>query len=78
MTRDSDTEPAVSDELTTAFGAEVAEEMRKFGISRVSVDYFHYKEFRYTNLRDALAQAKRQQTGPDLVRAGPAGDRVRR
>ena len=72
MTRDSDTEPAVSADLTAAFGAQVAEEMRNFGITRVSVDYFHYKEFRYTNLKDALAQARRQQTGPGLVRDEPA------
>jgi hypothetical protein len=49
------------DELASAFGAEVAEEMLKFGISRVSIDHFHYKDFRYTNVKDAIAQAKRQQ-----------------
>ena len=37
------------------------DEMAKYGITRVSVDYFHYKDFRYTNLADAIAQAKRQQ-----------------
>ena len=35
--------------------------MEKYGITRVSVDYFYYKEFRYTDLNDALAQAKRQE-----------------
>ena len=30
------------------------------GITRVPVDYFHYKEFRYTNLDDAIAEATRQ------------------
>jgi hypothetical protein len=34
--------------------------MAKYGITRVPVDYFHYKEFRYTNLDDAIAQATRQ------------------
>jgi hypothetical protein len=34
-------------------------EMTKYGITVVPVDYFHYKEFRYTNLKDAIAQAKR-------------------
>jgi hypothetical protein len=34
-------------------------EMAKYGITRVPVDYFHYKGFRYTNLKDAVAQAKR-------------------
>ena len=36
-----------------------AEEMAKYGINRVPVDYFHYKQFRYTNLKDAIAQAER-------------------
>ena len=40
---------------------EATEEMAKYGITRVPVDYFHYKEFRYTNLKDAIAQAERQQ-----------------
>ena len=49
------------DELPSAFGPDVAEEMLKFGITRVSIDHFHYKDFRYTNVKDAIAQAKRQQ-----------------
>lgn len=36
------------------------DEMARYGITRRSVDYFHYKEFRYTNVQDALAQAKRE------------------
>ncbi|MGC8534920.1 MAG: hypothetical protein ACP5QR_05230 [Rhizomicrobium sp.] len=35
------------------------EEMAKYSITRVPVDYFHYRQYRYTNLEDALAQAKR-------------------
>jgi hypothetical protein len=34
--------------------------MAKYGIARVPVDYFHYREFQYTNLDDAIAQATRQ------------------
>lgn len=34
-------------------------EMRKYGIRRVPVDYFHINGFRYTDLKDAVAQAKR-------------------
>jgi hypothetical protein len=49
------------DELASAFGLEVAEEMLKFGITCVSMDHFHYKDFRYTNVKDAIAQANRQQ-----------------
>jgi hypothetical protein len=41
--------------------SEPNDEMAKYGITRVPVDYFHYGDFRYTNLKDAVAQAKRQQ-----------------
>jgi hypothetical protein len=47
-------------EATPAFSPEAAEEMAKHGITRVPVDHFQYGEFRYTNLEDAVAQAKRQ------------------
>jgi hypothetical protein len=36
-----------------------AERMTHFGIVRVPVDYFQYREYRYTNLKDAIAQAER-------------------
>ena len=42
-----------------------AEEMAKYGIALVPVDYFLYKRFRYTNLEDALAQAKRDRQRTD-------------
>lgn len=35
-------------------------EMTKYGITHKSVDYFQLGEFSYTNLNDAIAQAKRQ------------------
>jgi hypothetical protein len=35
-------------------------EMLELGIERVSIDYFYFKEYRYTDLKDAVAQAKRQ------------------
>jgi hypothetical protein len=35
--------------------------MAKHGITRVPIDCFHYKQYHYTNLADALAQAKRAQ-----------------
>ena len=34
------------------------DEMAALGITRVPVDYFHYNDYRYTNLKDALAQAR--------------------
>lgn len=33
--------------------------MDRLGVRRVSVDYFHYGPFRYTNLADALDYAMR-------------------
>jgi len=38
-----------------------AQIMAHYGITRVPVDYFHIGAFRYTNLADAVAAAKRQQ-----------------
>ena len=41
------------------FGRGAAAAMAKYGITRVRVDNFYYGEFRYTNLDDAIAEAKR-------------------
>lgn len=49
-----------------ARNAGAADIMIARGITRVPVDYFHYKSFRYTNLDDAIAQANR-----DALREGP-------
>jgi hypothetical protein len=40
-------------------------QLEKYGIERVPVDYFHYREFRYTNVNDAIAQAKRDEITPE-------------
>lgn len=40
-------------------GGEAGEAMAKYGIIRVRVDNFYYGAFRYTNLDDAIAEAKR-------------------
>jgi len=37
-----------------------ADEMTKYGITRVPIDYYYYRTFRYTNLGDAIAQAERE------------------
>jgi hypothetical protein len=52
--------PASHRQATPTIGDDAAEEMAKYGITRVSIDYYHYKEYRYTSLDDAIAQAKRQ------------------
>jgi hypothetical protein len=33
--------------------------MEKFGIWRAQADFYHYKQYRYTTLKDAIAQAER-------------------
>ena len=38
----------------------IEKEMALYRITRVPVDYFHLGPYRYTNLADALAQAKRE------------------
>jgi len=40
---------------------EARDDMARYGITRIPVEYFHYKQYRYTNLADAVAQAKRAQ-----------------
>jgi len=60
---------AGGEKASPALRPEAAEEMAKYGITSVSVDYFHYGSFRYTNLEDAVAEAKRQQAPKD---SGPA------
>jgi hypothetical protein len=42
-----------------ALTPEALQEMDRYGIVRVPADSFFYREFRYTNLNDALAQARR-------------------
>ncbi len=40
-------------------GRDAGEAMAKYGIIRVRVDNFYYGGFRYSNLDDAIAEAKR-------------------
>ena len=37
-------------------------DMEKHGITRSKVSYFHCGAYRYTNLKDAIAEAKRQKS----------------
>lgn len=48
------------------------ETMAAFGIRRVPVDYFHYRQYRYTNLKDAVAQARRDKL-TSVDGGGPEG-----
>lgn len=36
-------------------------EMTRYGIEPIPVDCFRYREFRYTNVKDAIVQAKRDE-----------------
>ena len=36
-----------------------AEMLARFGITKVPAHQYHYREWRYSNLDDAIAQAKR-------------------
>lgn len=36
-------------------------ETEQYGITRAHVDVYSYSEYRYTNLKDAVAQAKRDE-----------------
>lgn len=38
-----------------------AEQMAHYGITRVPADQYHYKDYRYSKLSDAIAQARRDE-----------------
>jgi hypothetical protein len=40
-------------------GSEAVEEMAKYGITCAQISQFFYGGYRYTNLADAIAEAKR-------------------
>ena len=50
-------------------GPESSDDMLQFGITCVPVDYFYYRSFQYTNLKDAIAAAKRDETRHENVAA---------
>jgi hypothetical protein len=43
------------------------DEMAKYGITRVSVDQYRYKQYRYTHLNEAVAQAERELAGSSVT-----------
>ena len=46
-----------------AAGKTTGDVLSKYGITRVSKDYFYYGEYRDTDQKDAIAQAKRDNVG---------------
>ena len=53
------TPETATDSFTPAAVTETTEEMTRLGIVVHPANRFHYGEYRYTNLSDAIAQAKR-------------------
>ncbi len=51
--------PTDTGQTTPVMSKEEVADMTKFGISCAQIQQFHFGEYRYTNLRDAVAQAKR-------------------
>jgi hypothetical protein len=47
--------------------------MERYGISRTPADYFHYGQYRYTNLKDAIAQAERDRSSSRRGRGDSSG-----
>ncbi len=45
-----------------AESSEDTADMTKYGIIRTPVDYFYLGKYRYTDLKDAIAQARREVT----------------
>jgi len=46
--------------------------MERLEITRVPIDYFHWRAFRYTNLNDAIAQAKMAQAKQSVTKSSSA------
>ena len=42
----------------------LSDQMARYGITRVPTEQYHYKEYRYAKLSDAIAQAKRDEQSP--------------
>lgn len=61
----ADTAEGLSATGLSATGVSSAEQadMDAYGITRVPVDYFHYGAWRYTSLKEATAQARREARG---------------
>jgi hypothetical protein len=49
----------IIDPIGSDLSAEACDEMAKYGITRARINHFSYGGFRYTNLEDAIAEAKR-------------------
>jgi len=48
-------------------GPSADDAMARYGIARVRVDRFHYGEYRYSRLGDAIAQAERDAKASNVL-----------
>jgi hypothetical protein len=62
-------------EESAAIEQTTQDEMARYGITRVSADYYHYKQYRYTRLNEALAQAERELATPSVNGRGNSSPR---
>jgi hypothetical protein len=51
--------PEHTNQSDADIGSEAVEEMAKYGIKCAQISQFFYGDYRYTNLADAIAEAKR-------------------
>jgi len=51
--------PEYTNQSDAGLDSEAVEAMAKYGVSRAQLDQFFYGGYRYTNLADAIAEAKR-------------------
>jgi hypothetical protein len=51
--------PEHTNQSDADIGSEAVEEMAKYGIKCAQINQFFYGDYRYTNLADAIAEAKR-------------------
>ena len=50
------------DEQGEGITPDMLEEMERYGITRFPVHYFQLGQYKYTNLKDAVAQARRERS----------------
>jgi hypothetical protein len=55
-------DPKIIDQTGSDLSAKAVDEMAKYGITRVRINHFFYGGFCYTNLENAIAEAKRHST----------------
>jgi hypothetical protein len=55
---------AIPPQPSNAAGSDAERLLERYGIARVTSEHFEYGGYRYTNLKDAVAEAERRSKGP--------------